>query len=104
MAAHIMIRDINRWTPLHHSAFGGCALSTRALLDHHSTQPMKAKDEDGNTPLHIAAECGHVNIVKMMLSRGADISVVNKEKKTCLDVAIESGKEKVAEVFIGNQK
>jgi len=65
---------------------------------------MKAKDEDGNTPLHIAAECGHVNIVKMMLSRGADISVVNKEKKTCLDVAIESGKEKVAEVFIGNQK
>ena len=70
MGAHIMIRDINRWTPLHHSAFGGCALSTRALLDHHSTQPMKAKDEDGNTPLHIAAECGHVNIVKMMLSRG----------------------------------
>lgn len=65
---------------------------------------MKAKDEDGNTPLHIAAECGHVNIVKMMLSRGADISVVNKEKKTCLDVAIESSKEKVAEVFIGNQK
>ena len=104
MGAHTMIRDSNRWTAMHHCAAGGCARTTEALLVYHSTLPLEATDEEGNTPLHLAAKCGHVDIVELMLSHGVDITVCNNQKMTSLDVAIECGKEKVAEVFIKNDK
>lgn len=78
--------------------------TTEALLAYHSTLQLEATDQDGNTPLHIAARCGNVGIVELMLSRGADVTVFNKQMMTCLDVAIEYGKEKVAEVLIKNDQ
>ena len=104
MGAHTMTRDSNRCTALHHCAAGGCVRTAEALLIYHSTLPLEATDQEGNTPLHVAAKCGHVSILQLMLSRGADITVCNKQNMTCLDVAIESGKEKVAEVLIKNNK
>jgi len=104
MGAHTIIRDKSRWTALHHCAAGGCPHTTEALLVYHSTLPMEATDRDGNTPLHVAARCGHVSVVELMLSRGADITACNRQKMTCLDVAIECGREKVAEVLIKNDK
>ena len=52
----------------------------------------------------MASRCGHVSVVEMMISRGADVTVCNDQMLTCLDVAIESGQEEVAEVFIKNDK
>lgn len=104
MGAHTMVRDSNRWTTFHHCAAGGCVRTTKALLAYHSTLQLEATDQDGNTPLHIAARCGNVGIVELMLSRGADVTVFNKQMMTCLDVAIEYGKEKVAEVLIKNDQ
>ena len=53
----------------------------------------------------MAARCGHVSAVEMMISRGADMtasSACNEQMMTCLDIAVEFGKEKVAEVLIKN--
>ena len=104
MGGNPIIRDSNRWTALHHCAAGGCVCTTDVLLGHHLTRLMQAADQEGNTALHVAAKYGHVSVVELILSHGADITVQNNKKLTCLDVAIECGKEKVAEVLIKNDK
>lgn len=104
MGANPIIRDSNRWTALHHCAAGGCISTAEILLLNHSMRLMEAADQEGNTALHVAAKYGHEGIVELILSRGGDIKVRNKKRLTCLDVAIECGKEKVAEALIKNDK
>ncbi|MDD9140185.1 MAG: ankyrin repeat domain-containing protein, partial [Candidatus Cardinium sp.] len=48
-------------------------------------------NQDGYTPLHIAAQCGHESIVTYLLNRGADINKENKKGKTPLSLAAEAG-------------
>lgn len=38
-------------------------------------------------PLHVAAECGHVDVIEALLDRGADIEAVDVDQKTALYVA-----------------
>ena len=45
---------------------------------------------DGNTPLHLAAERGFVNVGKILLGYGAIIMARNSMNKTSLHVAIEN--------------
>ena len=35
-----------------------------------------AKDKDGNTPLHKAADEGRFDVVKLLLERGADPNII----------------------------
>ena len=45
---------------------------------------------DGNTPLHLAAERGFVNVGKILLGDGAIIMARNNVNKTSLHLAIEN--------------
>ena len=36
----------------------------------------------GNSPLHIACMHGRINVVKVLLSHGADPTIINNEGKT----------------------
>ena len=45
---------------------------------------------DGNTPLHLAAERGFVNVGKILLGDGAIIMARNIENETSLHLAIEN--------------
>ena len=44
---------------------------------------------DGNTPIHLAAEKGHTDIMRMLISHGADFRVKNSAGKTPLEIAME---------------
>ena len=44
-------------------------------------------DDYKNTPLHISCEDGNVEIVKLLLDKGADRSRQNKEEKTPFELA-----------------
>ena len=54
---------------------------------------VNAKDEDGYTPLHVAAWEGHKEIAELLIAKGADVNAIivsgRKQGKTPLDVAIE---------------
>jgi len=42
---------------------------------------------NGQTPLHSTVRVGDVNIVKLLISKGANINAVNKRNRTPLDLA-----------------
>lgn len=52
-------------TALHSCAWGGSASVLKLLLRHGSN--VNSRDEDGNTPLHVAARTGFEGVVKLLL-------------------------------------
>lgn len=58
----------------------------------HELLAMKARVnffEQGFTPLHLAVERGYPDIVRMLVSRGADIEAQNSEGKTPVEIALD---------------
>lgn len=56
--------------------------------------------EDGKTPLHIAAENGHINCVDLLIRVGANLDLRDNELRTALHNAIENGHTDVALLLI----
>lgn len=44
--------------------------------------PIGSKDKAGNTPLHIAAKCGNLDVAKALCERGADVMARNANNRT----------------------
>ena len=55
----------------------------------HYPESLEAKNIDGNTPLIIAAEYGHANIVKILIDKKANIEATNNNGQTPLIIAAE---------------
>jgi hypothetical protein len=60
---------------------------------------VNMKNSDGDGPLHWAAATGAVDIIRMLLYNEADANRVNNVGKTARDIAISSGKDRVAGVL-----
>jgi ankyrin repeat protein len=52
---------------------------------------VSAQDKDGQTPLHLASQAGQLDVVDMLIARGADVSAQDKDGQTSLHL-----------VFLGN--
>jgi len=46
-----------------------------------------AKDKDGRTALYLAAQHGHVEVVKVLLAKGAEVNMRGKDYDHALQVA-----------------
>ena len=57
-----------------------------AILLEHGADPNIAQESTGETPLMIAALGPHVDLVKQLLEHGADVTQVNREGKSVLDL------------------
>lgn len=58
------------------------------------------KDEDGNTPLHLAVIGSIRASVHTLVEENADCNITNNEDKTPLQIALENQKERIADILI----
>lgn len=96
--------------PLHKAAWAGCLKVVQALLEL-LDNPARANDE-GRTPLHMAALCGHIDVIRLLVGEdrpkdrpgGADkIGMINsqdKDLKTPLIMATELGHTEIARYLV----
>jgi uncharacterized protein len=70
----------------HRFAPTGMLAAVKYLIEELHADP-NAKDHEGNTVLHNAAARGDVEMIRYLVSKGADVTAVNREGKTTADMA-----------------
>ena len=80
-------RDKSLWSPLHFAAQGYWSEVAELLLKHGAN--VDARDNNGNTPLWRAvfASRGRGDVIKVLLSAGADRKLKNNHNVSPLDLA-----------------
>ena len=97
--ADVTIKEMTNSTALHLAAKAGSLKTARALLNCLLPSTMDERDNDQNTPLHIACRYNRVDVVRFLLDEGADVTARNARNMTCLDIAIEWEYEEVAKTL-----
>ncbi|XP_066580137.1 histone-lysine N-methyltransferase EHMT2 isoform X2 [Amia ocellicauda] len=86
-------------TGLHHAAKLG-SLDIVSLLLGTGQVDINAQDSGGWTPVIWAAEHRHIEVIKALLARGADVSLKDKEMNVCLHWASFAGSADIAELLL----
>ncbi|PQE05385.1 hypothetical protein CJF31_00011154 [Rutstroemia sp. NJR-2017a BVV2] len=84
-------------TGLHLSAYFGVDYAVQFLLSSNSPDP---KDSYRRTPLHLASESGHLEIVQLLLDHSADIKAASKYGSTPLQLASRSGHLEIVQLLL----
>ncbi|KAI1902395.1 hypothetical protein AGOR_G00044320 [Albula goreensis] len=86
-------------TGLHHAAKLG-SLEIVTLLLGTGQVDINAQDSGGWTPIIWAAEHRHITVIRALLSRGADVTLKDKEMNVCLHWASFAGSVEIAELVL----
>lgn len=81
--ANVMARNDRGLTPLHAAAYGGDLNAVRLLVEA-GAAVNDADDKFKVTPLIVAAEENHIDIVQFLLDHGADINLQERHHYTAL--------------------
>ena len=82
------------WTALHYAAVVGNQAILALLLEHHAY--IDAETPNKTTPLMLAARRGEMELVKLLIAEGADISLKNMLGWTAYDFAVEAERRDIA--------
>ncbi len=63
---------------------------------------VNAKDDDGISPLLLAATWGHKEIVELLIANGADVNAKAVDSLTLLHITAGWGHKEIVELFIAN--
>eukprot|EP00164_Ancoracysta_twista_P001614 GFYU01002118.1.p1 GENE.GFYU01002118.1~~GFYU01002118.1.p1 ORF type:complete len:155 (-),score=32.90 GFYU01002118.1:221-685(-) len=87
---------ISGWAAMHHASKNNYPDVIEALIKSGTlAADANLKTKDGRTPLHIAAEFGSYECIPVLLRFGAQISLLNGDGKTAVEVADSNGHERV---------
>jgi hypothetical protein len=89
-----------RGTPLHYAALWGLHFMVELLINEHSQNVNSQDFTDSATPLHLASKRGHLEVARMLIERGADVSAQDKDGQTPLHLASQAGRVNVARMLV----
>jgi uncharacterized protein len=81
-----------------HFAREGMTDDLAGFVDH--GLPADVRDEDGNTPLMLAAYHGHAATVQMLVDHGADVDLRNGRDQSPAAGAVFKGEDDVVQVLV----
>jgi hypothetical protein len=79
--------DVRGCSPLHAAAWGGWGKIVKSLLSHKPSL-VAERDNDGRTPLHLAAAKGDVTVCQLLMKKGSQLSETDSCGRTPLHWAI----------------
>ncbi len=94
MLARGALADKPGWTPLHYAATGPEVAIVAMLLD--KGVAIDSRAPNGNTALMMAARYGSEDSVKLLLAKGASVSLRNERTMSAADFARSGGREGMA--------
>jgi ankyrin repeat protein len=99
--ANIFATDETNFSSLHAACYNGQCSTVELLLDWGLSMEEQSKY---GTALHVAASDGHLEVVKLLVARGANLNARNRDGATPLGVALLSGHKNVVSCLneVGN--
>ena len=94
------------WSPLHSAVHSGEKTAVEALLKLDSIiasggEPLlNLRDNDGATPLHVAARAGHWELVKLLIEKNCDLSSKDRNDEGALMLAVKHEQADVVDVLL----
>lgn len=90
----------NQTSPLLLAAYKGDEQMARLLLQKNAS--IESKDSDGKTPLLIAAMMNHLNVVKELMSHGANIFCLDLKKHSPIFYSVSNQNDEMTSLFLEN--
>ncbi len=102
--ADIRDKDSNGRHPLSVAAFCGCNDVVEFLLQHINKSSvisslLNETDDNGCTPVWLAARTGNVSMTKLLVEAGADLTIEDKDGLTPHEVAVKFKKKSLVSYF-----
>lgn len=98
--ANVKCIDERGDSPLHAAAKVSSEAIVTLLLNNSKKGDPNIKGHGSYTPLHIAAQSDNVDICKLLVENGGDITLQAEDKMTPFGVSVAKGAQSVAEYFI----
>ena len=93
---------IKKTLPIHEATKLGDSISVQNIINADRNQ-VNMCNENGKTPLMIAAENGHVDIIESLITNGANAFLAGDDKKTAISIAIEKKRHAVIKILLAKR-
>ncbi|KAF5336989.1 hypothetical protein D9611_003112 [Ephemerocybe angulata] len=96
LSVSAMARPMEKWDDsIFGSTVAGDVWRLTSILETHPELDINQTDEYGYTPLHLACDRGHLEVVKLLLEKGADKSLKDPDEFTPLELAEVAGRSDI---------
>ncbi|CAH0047285.1 unnamed protein product [Clonostachys solani] len=98
--ASITARDIRGRTLVYSASWNGKVEVVKTLLQKGGQQQLDAVNDYGWTPINVAADGGHLEVVRLLVEKGADLTIAQTAGWTPIHSAVTGGYDDVVELLV----